>query len=100
MIRVLIAWTLTWVLVLLSTGTSADKPCDEYPPAKQTRCQEIWRQLNAEDEPIIARFGLDQQRRRDAGEITQSQHIQQNFDFIQKSTQHRLKRLRARMATQ
>ena len=100
MIRGLIAATLTWILTLLSTGARADKPCDDYPPAKQPRCQEIWRQLNAEDEPVIARFGLEQQRRRDAGEITQSQHIQQNFDFIQKSTQHRLKRLKARMATE
>ena len=47
------------------TGRAADPPCDKYPPVKQPRCAEIWNELNKQDGPLIAQFGLDQQKRRD-----------------------------------
>src|SRR5262249_46792649 len=81
-----------------ATAEAADPPCDKYPPAKQTRCAEIWKGLNNEDGPSIAQFGLDQQKRRDAGQITADQHLAENMLFIKQSTERRLERLRERMA--
>jgi len=93
------------VLVGLLSGIAhgaeaADPPCDRYPPAKQARCAEIWKELNREDGPSIAQFGLEQQRRRDAGQITPEQHLAQNMEFIKRSTERRLGRLKERMANE
>src|SRR5262245_890524 len=77
-----------------ATVEAADPPCDKYPPAKQTRCAEIWKDLNNEDGPSVAQFGLDQQKRRDAGQITAEQHLAENMRFIKQSTERRLERLR------
>ena len=77
---------------------AVDPPCDKYPAAKQTRCTEIWNGLNNEDGPAIAQFGLDQQKRRDAGTINAEQHLAENMRFIKRSTERRLERLRERMA--
>ena len=59
---------------------------------------EIWKDLYQEDGPIIAKFGLDQLKRREEGQITAEQHLSQNMDFIKQSTQKRLARLNERMA--
>ena len=77
---------------------AADPPCDTYPVEKQPRCAEIWKDLYKEDGPVIAQFGLDQLKRREAGQITAEQHLAQNMDFIKQSTDKRLARLKARMA--
>jgi len=77
---------------------SADPPCDKYPPEKQERCTVIWKELNKEDGPAIAQFGLDQQKRRDEGKINAQQHLAENMTFIKQSTEKRLERLRQRMA--
>jgi hypothetical protein len=88
------------VLGGLSVGPvwAVDPPCDVYPPAKQSRCLEIWKDLYQEDGPVIAKFGLDQLKRREEGQITAEQHLAQNMDFIKQSTQKRLARLNERMA--
>jgi hypothetical protein len=80
------------------TAWSADPPCDTYPTAKQPRCTEIWKALYEEDGPVIAQFGLEQLRRREAGQITAEQHLAQNMDFIKQATEKRLARLKERMA--
>lgn len=77
-----------------------DPPCDKYPPAKQSRCAEIWRELNMEDGPIISQFGLDQLKRREEGKITAQQHLAENMTFIKQSTEKRLERLKERMANE
>lgn len=82
----------------LSDAVAADAPCDTYPSVKQSRCAEIWNELNREDGPIIAQFGLDQQKRRDAGTINAQQHLAENMTFIKQSTAKRLARLKDRMA--
>lgn len=82
----------------LSFAKAADPPCDTYPAAKQARCTEIWKDLNREDGPAIAQFGLDQQKRRDEGKINAQQHLAENMTFIKQSTEKRLERLKARMA--
>ena len=83
------------------TGNHAwavDPPCDAFPPAKQHRCVEIWKDLYNEDGPVIAQFGLDQLKRREEGKITAQQHLAQNMDFIKHATEKRLARLNERMA--
>ena len=77
---------------------AVDPPCDVYPPAKQTRCMQIWKDLYQEDGPIIAQFGLDQLKRREQGQITAQQHLAENMNFIKQSTEKRLARLNERMA--
>ena len=77
---------------------AADPPCDKYPITKQARCSEIWRELNKEDGPSIAAFGLAQQKRRDEGKINAEQHLAENMAFIKQSTEKRLGRLHTRMA--
>jgi len=87
-------------LTLALSGTvalAADPPCDKYPPARQTRCMEIWKELNKEDGPSIAAFGLAQQKRRDEGKINAEQHLAENMAFIKQSTEKRLTRLHVRM---
>jgi hypothetical protein len=86
------------IITALSQIYAADPPCDKYPPAKQPRCAEIWKELNQEDGPLIAQFGLDQQKRRDEGKINGPQHLAENMTFIKQSTEKRLERLKARMA--
>ncbi len=94
---------ITGTILLLGslTGTPAgavDPPCDKYPAAKHVRCAEIWKDLNKEDGPVIAQFGLDQLKRREEGKITADQHLAQNIEFIKQSTEKRLERLKQRMA--
>lgn len=95
-------WNLSALIISLAITTSsafaADPPCDKYPSAKQSRCTEIWKELNREDGPIIAQFGLDQQKRRDEGKINAQQHLAENMSFIKQSTEKRVERLRERMA--
>lgn len=75
-----------------------DPPCDKYPPVKQSRCAEVWKELNLEDGPVISQFGLDQLKRREEGKITAQQHLAENMTFIKQSTEKRLERLKERMA--
>jgi hypothetical protein len=84
--------------LLVAQAWAVDPPCDVYPPAKQARCMEIWKDLYKEDGPVIAQFGLDQLKRREQGQITAEQHLAQNMDFIKQSTEKRLTRLNQRMA--
>ncbi|HEX6727453.1 MAG TPA: hypothetical protein VF078_08865 [Nitrospira sp.] len=95
-------WNLSALIISLAITTSsafaADPPCDKYPSAKQSRCTEIWKELNREDGPIIAQFGLDQQKRRDEGKINAQQHLAENMIFIKQSTEKRIERLKERMA--
>lgn len=86
------------VVAAASPLYAAEPPCDKYPPAKQSRCAEIWKELNNEDGPVIAQFGLDQQKRRDEGKINGQQHLAENMTFIKQSTEKRLQRLKDRMA--
>jgi hypothetical protein len=87
-------------LALPLAAVAADPPCDKFPAAKQARCAEIWKELNREDGPAIAQFGLDQQKRRDEGTINAQQHLSENMTFIKQSTEKRLERLKARMAAE
>ena len=64
-----------------------DPPCDKYPSAKQSRCAEIWKELNLEDGPIISQFGLDQLKRREEGRITAQQHLAENFSGFEQVVQ-------------
>lgn len=98
MVRILSGAWLGTVLLWSSHAMAADPPCDKYPAAKQPRCAEIWKELNREDGPAIAQFGLDQQKRRDEGKINARQHLSENMTFIKQSTERRLERLNARMA--
>lgn len=82
----------------LSAEPAVDPPCDAFPPAKQARCMEIWKELYNEDGPLIAQFGLSQLKRREEGRITAQQHLAENMDFIRQSTEKRLARLHERMA--
>ncbi len=77
---------------------AADPPCDRYAAAQQTTCQAIWKELNDQAVQEVAHFGLAQQKRREAGELTPEQHLAENLAFISQSTDQRLKRLHERMA--
>lgn len=91
-------WLANAVLAWPLTAVAADPPCDKYPAPKQSRCAAIWKELNQEDGPAIAQFGLDQQKRRDEGKIDAQQHLNENMTFIKRSTERRLERLKERMA--
>ncbi len=95
-------WSISALLIssflTASVSAAADPPCDKYPSAKQSRCAEIWQELNKEDGPVIAQFGLDQQKRRDDGKINAQQHLAENMIFIKQSTEKRIARLKDRMA--
>jgi hypothetical protein len=95
-------WNLAACIIVLavtsSVSSAADPPCDKYPSTKQSRCTEIWKELNKEDGPLIAQFGLDQQKRRDEGKINAQQHLAENMIFIKQSTEKRIERLKGRMA--
>ncbi len=88
---------ITSLTVVSEVALAADPPCDKYPLMKQPRCAEIWKELNKEDGPLIAQFGLDQQKRREEGKITAQQHLAENMTFIKESTEKRIKRLKDRM---
>ena len=94
-------WNLAAVIVcvtgMASVSVAAAPPCDKYPAAKQDRCTEIWKELNSEDGPIIAQFGLDQQKRRDEGKLNAQQHLAENMIFIKQSTEKRIERLKEHM---
>jgi hypothetical protein len=94
------ALTLALILLGASWGAAwaADPPCDKYPAAKQTKCVAIWKELNQEDGPSIAQFGLAQLKRREEGKINAEQHLGENMAFIKQSTEKRLARLKERMA--
>ena len=97
-----VSWTSLWILTTsLAAQTAlvlaADPPCDKYPVMKQLRCTELWNELNKEDGPLIAQFGLDQQKRREEGKISAQQHLAENMTFIKGSTEKRIKRLKERM---
>lgn len=93
---------LTIIVSLIAISAAAagavEPPCDAYPPHKQARCMEIWKDLYKEDGPMIAQFGLDQLKRREQGQITAEQHLAENMSFIKRSTEKRLARLNERMA--
>ena len=93
---------LALAFILLGTSWSAawaaDPPCDTYPVLLQAKCAAIWKSLNQEDGPVIAQFGLDQQKRREEGKINAEQHLGENMAFIKQSTEKRLARLKERMA--
>jgi hypothetical protein len=97
-LRARVGFLCSAVGLLSNAAWAADPPCDKYPAAKQARCAEIWKALNKEDGPLIAQFGLDQQKRRDTGLINAEQHLVQNMDYIKHSTEKRLERLKQRMA--
>ncbi|MDH5669097.1 MAG: hypothetical protein OEY86_13910 [Nitrospira sp.] len=86
------------IITIPTWAKSTNSPCDKYPPAEQSRCAEIWKELNQEDAPIIAQFGLDQQNRREEGRINAQQHLAENMAFIKQSTEKRLERLTERPA--
>ena len=89
---------LSLAITAVSYAKAVDPPCDKYPPVKQQRCAEIWKELNKEDGPLIAQFGLKQQKRRDEGKINAQQHLAENMTFIKQSTEKRLASLIERMA--
>ena len=97
-IATLAAVMLALTMQMPRSGLAGDPPCDRYPESKQAVCQTIWKQLNDQAVGEMARFGLEQQRRRDAGQITAEQHLAENMAFIKQATQNRLKRLEERMA--
>ena len=85
------------LFVTSSAWSDVGPPCDKYPAAKQPRCTEIWKDLNKEDGPIIAQFGLNQQKRRDEGKLNAQQHLAENMIFIKQSTEKRIERLKEHM---
>ena len=100
MFRFLRSFLFVLLGLAVTSGVEAkpvDPPCDKYPPDKQSRCTDIWKELNLEDGPIISQFGLDQLKRREEGKITAQQHLAENMTFIKQSTEKRLERLKERM---
>jgi hypothetical protein len=97
MTRVAIVILVMPALFLTSESALAEPPCDRYPKNEQRRCAAIWKQINAEAAPEVARFGMDQLKRRQAGEMTAEQHLQENTAFIKQSAEKRLKLLGERM---
>lgn len=95
---ILMGFALGLAIVSNAQAKSADPPCDRYPPAKQQRCAEIWKELNDQDGPVIAQFGFDQLKRREEGKINAQQHLAENMAFIKQSTEKRLERLKERLA--
>lgn len=76
---------------------SAEQPCDRYPVNKQSRCERLWKEINAESVAEVAQFGIDQLKRRQEGKISQEQHLQENTAFIKQSAEKRLRLLSERM---
>jgi len=75
----------------------AEQPCDRYPKQEQKRCESLWKQINTETGPEVAKFGLEQLKRREEGKITAEQHLQENTTFIKQHAEKRLKLLKERM---
>lgn len=90
---------LLWLLLQLSIAerAGAEPPCDRYPESQQKRCEALWRQINTETGPEVAKFGLDQLKRREEGKITAEQHLQENSAFIKQHSEKRVKLLQDRM---
>jgi len=84
--------------LLTSDPAWAEKPCEDYPVKKQTRCETVWKQINDEELGTIAEFGLRQLKRRQEGTITPEQHLKENMEFIKASGEKRLRLLSERMA--
>jgi len=94
---ILITMLFSLAITTQASAQSSNSPCGKYPSGKQSRCIEIWKELNQEDAPIIAQFGLDQQQRREEGKINAQQHLAENMAFIKQSTEKRLERLKERL---
>jgi len=75
----------------------AEQPCDRYPEQEQKRCESLWKQINTETGPEVAKFGLEQLKRREEGKITAEQHLQENTTFIKQHAEKRLRLLKERM---
>ena len=99
--RCLCTLTVFSLLTLLTLGTLglawAEEPCGQYPVNKQARCERLWKEINEESVAEMARFGMDQLKRRQEGKITQEQHLQENMSFIKQSAEKRLRLLSERM---
>jgi hypothetical protein len=96
--QILLPLVATASLFSLAWGAQAEPPCDKYREKQQARCEQLWKQLNREAAAEVAQFGLDQLKRRQAGTITQEQHLKENMEFIKRSTDKRLKLLSEQMA--
>jgi hypothetical protein len=94
------SWIILCALASLALPSQAvaEPPCDRYPAGQQQKCVRLWKQINKEAEAEMAQFGLKQLQRRQEGQITQEQHVQENMAFIQQSAERRLKLLAERMA--
>ena len=90
--------SLSLLLVLSAAGgAAAEQPCEPYPESQQKRCTALWKQINAETGPEVAKFGLDQLKRREEGKITAEEHLQENMAFIKQHAEKRMKLLKERM---
>jgi hypothetical protein len=91
---------LIWLLSLAlpAFAGAVEPPCDQYAASEQPRCLRLWKQLNHEAAEEVSQFGLAQLKRREAGKITQEQHLKENMEFIKRATDRRLKVLADRMA--
>jgi len=95
-----VVWNLflSILFVISAAGVmAADQPCERYPESQQKRCAALWRQINAETGPEVAKFGLEQLKRREEGKITAEEHLQENMAFIKQHAEKRMKLLRERM---
>lgn len=89
---------LSLFLAFFAAGvTTADQPCEHYAESQQKRCAALWKQINAETGPEVAKFGLEQLKRREEGKITAEQHLQENMAFIKQHADKRMKLLKERM---
>lgn|SRR5579885_2993661 len=90
-------WSVLTSLILAPASSLADKPCDAYPRERQPRCEALWKEINDEAAPEMARFGLAQLKRRQEGKISAEQHLKENTEFIKRSAERRLQLLKERM---
>jgi hypothetical protein len=90
-------WTAALFVFLASETARAEKPCEDYPVKKRTRCEAVWKQINDEELGAVAEFGLRQLKRRQEGTITPEQHLKENMEFIKASGEKRLRLLSERM---
>jgi len=91
-------WIAATPVFFASEPALAEKPCEDYPVNKRTRCEVVWKQINDEELSAVAEFGLRQLKRRQEGTITPEQHLKENMDFIKASGEKRLRLLSERMA--
>lgn len=92
-------WLLSLAALPAFAGAGAvEPPCDQYAASEQPRCLRLWKHLNQEAAEEVSQFGLAQLKRREAGKITQEQHLKENMEFIKRATDRRLKVLADRMA--